>query len=326
MSGPFLSAQSFNALGKETVRGTAAAATVFLPISPNPTLTPNLTWITDDALRGSPVKTYNKIPSVRYDDFQCKGYVFPDTFPVLMMGILGGPDTKSGTVAPYTHKIPLLNSASTGSQPPSYTVVDVDQVTETTSAAKQLAGGQLAEVQVTFATTGALNYTTKWIGNPYTEITVPTASFSTEVFIPAWSATITIGGTSVAVLEEGKFTIQRSTKSIFTLGTQAPYQNFADVIQLTGDLTFLALGTDSTLTKALALTHQVLKLKFTEPISSHTVTFQMSSAQYFNPKIVRSKEYVQVSTSFEANANTTDAASGYAPITFTAVNAQSTTY
>lgn len=327
MSEPFLSAQSFFALAKETTRGTAVTPpTVFIPISPNPTLTPNLSWVDDDALRGSPVKTYDKIPSNRYDDYQFKGYVFADTFPNLMLGVLGGPDTVTGTVSPYTHKIPLLNSAATGSQPPSYTGYDIDQVVESAGAAKQFAGGQLAEVEVDFAATGALNYTSKFIANPFVEVATPTGTWSSEVFIPGWSATVSLAGTPVGVLEQGKVLVQRSTKSIFTVGQQAPYTNFADVIQVTGDLTMLAITDDATLTNGLQRLHQALVITYTDPVSSNTVAFQMSDTQFFNPKYERSKEYVQVTTSFEATANTTDAATGYAPITFTATNSQSTAY
>lgn len=327
MSGPFLSAQSFFALAKEVTRGTAVTPpTIFLPISPNPTLTPNLTWVEGDYLVGSPVKTLDKVPSVRFDEYSCKGFVFADTFPNLMMGVLGGADTKTGTVAPYTHTIPLLNTAAAGSQPPSYTGYDIDQAVQAADAAKQFAGGQISEVEITFAVTGALNWTTKFVANPFAEVAVPTSSFSTEVFIPAWSATVTIAGVASGVLDSGKFTIKRTTKSIFALGKQGPIENFANVVQVTGDFTFIVLSTDATLTKGLKRTHQVVKLTFTDPISTHSVEFQMSTVQFFNPKIERSKPEVQVTTSFEAVANTTDAATGFSPIKFIAVNAQSTLY
>lgn len=327
MSGPFLSAQSFLALAKETVRGTAVTPpTVFVPISPNPTLDPKLSWVTGDYIVGSPVKTLDMVPSTEYDEYSCKGFVFADTFPNLMMAILGGTDTVTGTAAPYTHSIPLLNTAAAGSQPPSYTLYDVDQLVEGTSAAKQVAGCQFVTLDLTFAVTGALNWSTKAIGNPYTEVKVPTASFSTEVFIPAWSAKVTFGGTTSRVVDSGKFTIKRTAKSIFTLGQQAPYQNFADVIQVTGSFTFVALATDTTLVNGLKRLHQTTKFTFTDPVSTHSVEFQMSAVQFKTPKVDRSKPEVQVTTSFEAIANTTDAASGYAPITFKATNAQSTKY
>lgn len=314
-------------MAKEVTRGTAVTPpTIFIPISPNPTLDPKLTWVTGDYIVGSPVKTLDMVPSVEYDEYSAKGFVFADTFPNLMKGVLGGVDTVTGTVAPYTHAIPLLDTAATGSQPPSYTGYDVDQLVEGTSAAKQFAGAVFATLDMTFAVTGALNWSAKVVGNPYTEVTVPTPSFSTEVFIPAWSATVTIATLGVHVLTAGKFTIKRTTKSIFTIGKQAPYQNFADVIQVTGSFTFLALSTDTTLVKGLTRTHQPVKLTFTDPVSTHSVEFQMSAVQYKTPKVDRSKPEVEVTTDFEAIANTTDASTGYSPITFKAVNAQSTAY
>lgn len=324
--GPFLSAQSFLMMVIETTRGTPVTPpTISVPISPNPTLTPNLTWVEGDYLTGSPVKTLDKVPSVRHDEYDPKGFVFADTFPNLMRAVLGGTDSVTGT-GPYVHTIELLNTAGIGSQPPSYTIYDVDQVVESTSAAKQMAGAQCAQVEVTFSVTGALNWTAKFVANPFTEVAVPTPSFSTEVFIPAWSATVTIGGTASTVLDSGKSTIKRTTKPIFTLGKQAPFQNFAEVIQVTGDLTFVALGTDTTLTKGLERTHQTMKLTFKDPVSTHSVEFQMSEVQFFNPKIDRSKPEVQVTTSFEAIANSTDAGTGFSPLKFVASNSQSTAY
>lgn len=324
MAGPYLSAQSFLGLGKETTRGTAVAATIFVPISPNPTLTPQQTWVKDDSLRGSPVDLYNDVPTTRHDEFDCKGFVFADTFPVLMLSALGGPDTITGTTT-YTHTIPLLNTASTGSQPPSYTVVDVDQVVESTDAAKSMAGSLVSELEITGAATGALNWTAKWLGNPYTEVTTPTASFSTEVLIPAYNTTVTLAD-DTAPVEEFKITLNRKTEPIFTLGQQGPYVVFDGPIDVTGSATFVVLSGDTTMVDGLTYEKQVCTFKSIDPISSHYVEFQMSQVQFTNPKIVRSKPYVEVSVDFSAEANTTDAASGYSPLKFTALNAQSTAY
>jgi hypothetical protein len=48
--------------------------------------------------------------------------------------------------------------------------------------------------------------------------------------------------------------------------------------------------------------------------------------QLHDPKRTVGKEYTEIEVAFTANANSTDAASGYAPVKFTAVNAVSTAY
>ena len=250
--------------------------------------------------------------------------MFCDTFPNIMMGLLGGTDTIVGS-GPYAHTIKLLNSASTGSQPPSYTAFDVDQIVESSSPAKQLAGSQFGECEIDFSATGALGWSAKLVANPYTEVALPTATFSTEVFVPAYNATISFASDTAPIID-GKLTIQRNAAAIFVLGQQGPYVNWADVITVTGSLTFLVLSGDTTLTQGLTYAKQVATLKFTDPISSHFVQWTMSQCQFKSPKIDRGSSYVKVTADFEGESNSTDASTGYAPIQFEASNAQSTAY
>lgn len=324
MPNPYLSVQSFLALGKETTRGTSQAASIYIPIAPNPTLTPNISWLVDEGLRGSPVQTYNNIPGPRYDSYDFKGNVFADTFPNLVLAIMGGPDSVT-TATPHVHTIPLLNSAATGSQPPSYSIYDVDQIVESANACKEVVGAQAVSLDLDFAATGALNYTTKFVGNPFVETTAPTATWSTEVFIPAWSSSITISADTAPVID-GKLTINRKTASIFTLGQQAPFVNFAGPIQATGSFTFLAETTDTTMTDGLTYDKQTVTLSFTDPVSSHIVAWTMSQVQFKEPKVDRGKDYVTITTNFEAESDPTDAASGFAPMKWTITNSQSTAY
>lgn len=325
---PYLSVNRFLGLGKETARGTAATPGIWVPIDDNPSLTPQLKWLPDKELRGSPVEQYDDVPSTRHDEYSCKGNVFADTFPALIEALLGGADTVSGTAAPYTHVIGLANVASTGSQPPSYTIIDSDNITETGGAAKQITAGQSAELSVEFSADGALTWSTKLLGNPFTQVAVPSSpSWSTEVFMPAWSGTISIGGTTSDVVVSGSIDMKRSTDAIFTIGTQGPYRLWAGPLEVTGKFTFIAEANDTTFTNALARQQQVVTLTFTDPVSSHSVEFQMSDVQLTDPKVTSDKAYEEITANFVANANTTDAtAGGYSPIKFTATNAQQTDY
>lgn len=323
---PFLSVNRFFGLGKETARGTAAAPTLWLPIDPNPSLAPNLTWIEDKGLRGSPVEVYDNIPSVRHDEFTFKGNVFADTFPAIMQGLLG-PDVVTGTAAPYTHTISLANAPTSGSQPSSYTGVDTDNITESTNAAKQFTAGQFSDTTIDFAVDAPLTYSTKMLSNPFTEVAAPTTdTWSTEVLIPAWSGSVTIAGTSSTVLVSGSIDIKRGTTPIFTIGQQGPYRLWAGPIQVTGKVVFIAEANDPTFVNSLTRDRQTLVITFTDPVSSHSVSWTMSAVQFKNPKVDGGKAYETITADFEANADTTDALTGYSPIKFVAENAQSTAY
>lgn len=325
---PILSVNRFFGMGKEATRGTAVTPSIWLPIESNPTLTPTLTWLPDKSLRGSAVVQYDDVPSVRHDEFEFKGNVYADTFPALMLASLGGPDVVTGTVAPYTHKIGLANAATTGSQPPSYTGIDTDNILESTAQAKQFTAGQLGDLSLDFAATGALTYSTKYFSNPFTEVAAPSnPTWSTAVLLPAWSGSITIGTVVSGVVVSGSLDIKRSTEAIPVIGQQAPYRLFAGPVDVSGKLVFIAEANDPTFENALTRYQQNLTIQFTDPVSSDTVTFQMSNVQLKNPKVSGSKAYEEITCDFQCNADATDAQNGgYSPILFTATNSQSAAY
>ncbi len=325
---PFLSVNRYLGLGKETSRGTAATPSIWIPVDPNPTLEPDLKWLDDKGLRGSPVEVYDAVAGVRSDAYNFKGNVFADTFPALLEALLGGTDTVTGTTAPYTHKIGLANDASTGSQPPSYTIVDVDNITEGSDAAKQVTAGQLSELSIDFSADGAVTYSGKMIGNPFTEVATPSSpSWSTEVFMPAWNGTITFGTVQSSVVMSGSLSLKRDATPVFTLGQQGPYRVWAGPLVVSGKFVFVAEASDNTFTNALARDHQSLTIEFADPVSSHSVSFQMSTAQLQNPKVSSDKAWEEINADFIAVANTTDAtATGYAPVVTTTINGQSASY
>ena len=65
---------------------------------------------------------------------------------------------------------------------------------------------------------------------------------------------------------------------------------------------------------------------FADVVSGYTVAFQMSQVQYIDPKVTSGKKWVTIETNFNAESNSTDAVSGYAPLTCTVTNAASTAY
>ena len=154
--------------------------------------------------------------------------------------------------------------------------------------------------------------------------------------IPAWDTTILVGGTPYTYISDGTLTIARKTAPIFTMGTQAPYQNFAGPIEVSGKFTAVVDSQSdpwSTGSGATALTRspQSLVIFFTDPNDSSggtqfSVSFTMTQAQFQNVKRTRGKAYTEVEVEFTANADATDATTGYSPIQANIINATATAY
>jgi hypothetical protein len=336
----FLSANSYMGLVVEATRGTlpTGGTPVYIPVT-TPQVTPMQTFLRDEAFRSSPVMVYDQVQGVRHDEYDAKFYLFADTFGNFVKAVLGGTDTVTpGTPGvSNTHVIKLLNSASTGSQPPSYSILDFDGANYFT-----ITGAQADSINLTFGAEAAADATVKFFGNPYTSYTsapapFTTSSFSTEHMIPAWDTSISVGGTTFNYIQTGELKLERKTAPIFTMGSQAPLTNFAGPIEVTGKFTAIVNSNNdvwSTGTNAEALTRspQAVVITLTDPNDStssvqHSVSFTMTAAQFYNVKRVRSKEYTEIEVEFTANANSTDASgTGYSPISATIVNAQSTAY
>ena len=325
---PFMSVNSYVGLGIEATRGTVSSNIKFIPVT-SPQVTPQQTWLRDEAYRGSAVTIYDNVLGVRHDEYDFKGFVFADTIGILAKAALGYEAvTGSGT---YTHSFALKNDV-TGSQPPAVSIQDFDGANPF-----QILAAQLGDLKFTFGAEAALEYEAKLMGNPFTVIAAPTKSFSSEAFIPGWDLALTIGGTSSSVVVDGEINITRGTAPIFTAaGSTSPYRNFAGPIDVTGRMKFVVESNDPILYNGsgngfgLVDSPQAVVLTFTDPTSTHTITMTMSKVQFFNPKRDRSKAYVEVDAEFVALANATDAVAGagagYSPISIVATNSVSAVY
>lgn len=319
---PLMTANSFFGLALEATRGTAASVSTYTPVQ-TPQLAPDLKWLPDEALRGSPVMIYDQVPGVRSDKFTGKVYIYDDVYPQLLRATLGSSDT-TASVGPslWTHTIGLFNSASVGSQPPSYTVVN-NSVDNT----YQLVAAQCSDLSISATVEAAIETSFTFIGNPETTISLPTIAESTEHMVPAWDVAASISGASVAVIEDLTIDIKRNAAPIFTAGAQSPYQTFAGPIEVTGKLVFVVETGQSFFANSLTRAQNPLVVLFTDPVSTHSVKFQMSAVQLEAPQIKQSKAYVQLDCNFTAVANTTDAVGGgYSPIKTVTTNGISTSY
>ena len=236
----FLSANAFFALGLEATRGTAAATPTDIPVN-GPAMTPMITWLKDAALRGSPVDEYDEVAGVRADDVDVKGYVYADSFPILVRGILGGADTKTGAGPTYTHTIGLANNATTASQPPSVTATLFDAAN-----VFQIAAAQMVSLDITTGADKAMEWTAKMTGNPWSVLDEPpSTTWGTVSQIPPWNAVVSVAGTQVYFVETFDIKIDRKSAPIYTSGQQGPYVTFAGPIGVTGTLNcVVATATD----------------------------------------------------------------------------------
>jgi hypothetical protein len=279
---------------------------------------------------------YDQVQGVRHDEYDAKFYLFADTFGNFVKAVLGGTDTVTTTGSSNSHNIKLLNNASTGSQPQSYSILDFDGANYFT-----ITGAQADSVNLTFGAEAAADATVKFFGNPYTSYTsapapFTTLSLSTEHMIPAWDTTISVGGTTFNYIQTGELKLERKTAPIFTMGSQAPLTNFAGPLEVTGKFTAVvnsnsdvwSIGTNA---EALTRSPQAVVITLTDPNDAsssvqHSISFTMTAAQFHNVKRVRSKEYTEIEVEFTANADATDATTGYSPIQATIVNASATPY
>ena len=151
---------SYMGLVVEATRGTlpTGGTPVYIPVT-SPQVTPMQTFLRDEAFRGSPTVVYDQVQGVRHDEYDAKFYLFADTFGNLAKSILGGTDTVTGSSV-YTHNIKLLNSASTGSQPQSYSILDFDGANYFT-----MTGAQADSLNITFGAEAAADATVKFMAN-----------------------------------------------------------------------------------------------------------------------------------------------------------------
>lgn len=322
---PFAPAQSYMGLALEAVRGTAVPPTFFIPVV-NPQLTPTITEVEDKAFRGSMADVYDLVAAQRFDEYTFDTQMRADTMPVFWRALLGSTDAVTGSVAPYTHTIGLLNNAgSTGNQPPSMTIVDTNGFNS-----RQITAAQLDEVSLKFAADGLVDMSVKASGNPSTVITpAPTSSFTSLSAAPTWGCVVTIGGTVSAKLVDGELDFKRNVKPIFTANnTQSPYRLWTPFLSCAGKMT-LVYEDDTDLANYLNGNTLTTVFQFNQPsVAGENVTIQMSSVKYKTGKVVRgSKEWIETEVELQPLPNSTDAvAGGVAAVKTITANAQSTAY
>lgn len=317
------SVRSYLGIAKEVTKGTAVAATDFIPVAkdaikPQDIIDP----LYDQGLRGSNVLNYNYIPGRTRSTFDFGGAVFADTIGYALAGVMGSVATV-GASAPYTHTISLLNSTTSGAdaQPISYTLTDFYAV-----AVRQYPGCQFSDFSLRFNADGMLEYdakTTGWASNTTTD---PVPSFSTVLPTPVWRGTVSIGGSAVATAMTGNIDMTRPVTPVYGISaTQNPYNVFLGPLEVTGKITFL-MEADTELTRFLTNTQPAIVLDWNYGSGANELQIQatITKGAYTAAVIERGEDFVQVTIDLNAQSNTTDAGStgGFSPIKWVLKNAK----
>ena len=220
-------------------------------------------------------------------------------------------------VSLFTHTMTVLNSAN----PPSYTFQKYDALIAT---ARTLAGVYLEEVTLKFASPGILTVDAKGRGKMGTNVTAPTAVFSTEVFNVPWQATFTVAGVANARVVDFTVSLKAPVDQIFGMAaTQSPTAAVPD--QLTVEGSFSVVPDDYTEYNYYLNNTQPSILLALDNGATRT-TLQMSKVGITEETLQHDKNYSMIAGNYEAIANSTDAGTGNAPLKATLNNLKAVAY
>jgi hypothetical protein len=314
---PLPSNVSFLGVAKESSKGTAAAATVLIPVRE---IKPQdvVQYLDDTNYRGSMVDTYGEVAGPAYSTLDVSGDVFPDTIGWWLAGMMGDVTT-TGASAPYSHVMGVKNSGD--GQPGSKTFVDFFGI----SQARAYAGGQVAELAFKISGEGLFEYSAKVTALPSALVTKPTLTATALPPYPGWQNTISIAGASKTYLEAAEINFKRAATPQHTAdGTQAPYGIWVGPLAVDGKFTFIAED-ETEFTRYLTNTQPAVILDSTTGAGASLteVKFVMTKCAYTVAELNRSKDYVTYDVTFKAIANTTDvgASGGYGQCKVTLQNA-----
>lgn len=287
-------------------------------------------WLTDNSNIGGMDATGSTVQGKLYCAVNGGGNVFTDTFPYLLLNILGDVTT-TGTASPFTHKVSVMNPAASNSykaQPTSDTLTAYNGVAASTGA-WQIASVALSQLVIEFdAAAGLLAYTFTANGWPSVIAGVrPTSAPSAVKPIAAWRGQMGLGGpasggTLVSNLATAKITINREIENQFMAdGTQNPQAIGRGAVTSEFEATFLA--TDNVVwTDMMSNTGPQVQWLFNAG-TSQQVQLDMQVARFKVAKPNYGSKMVRWDTSGTGERNSTNAGAtgGLASIQATVVNA-----
>jgi hypothetical protein len=267
---------------------------------------------------------YGQVQGTRFDNLEFVTYLFVDSFPLIMRGLLGSADTKTGTADPVTHKLSLLNnSVATGNQPPTITAWYFDG-----ADCQQITWGMVDEVSIKVTADGLAEATVKIAGFGSTAVSAPVYSGTTTTAPPGWNTTITVFGSAQTNLIEADLSYKRGVKPIPAMtGSINPLQMWAGPLSSQGGKITATYQGSTSFAYGLNNTQGPLTLQL-NPVGDtvHYHKWQHTLCAFKNPLIESGKDWVEFSIDTMPLPNSTDAlAGGVSPLLYQVVNAITTT-
>lgn len=325
---------SFGGISKEspTAPGTGVAMTNTLP-GDLVKYEDKFTYLDDKGLRGVMGNdAFNEVQGVYYCDVSAiGGNVYADTFPFFLANILGDV-VETGTAAPYTHAVSLLNptSGAPSAQPTTHTLTVYTGLTPSVGA-RWIPYFCLSQMVISWDNpTGMLSWTGKGQGWKSTPAGArPAAAPSAVVPKASWIGQLAVGGAlpgaAVANLETAKVTITRELENEFTgNGMQNPLMIARAAVSVAFDFTFLAQD-ETYYNDAANNTQPQLQALFSTGSAGTLTSLQLDMQQGAFTKVPLdgSKKMYRWNASGKSVYNSTNvgASGGLGPITATVKNA-----
>ncbi len=290
-----LTALSHLGLAIETTPGTPVPSTGWVPVL---TFKPQdvLKYLEDTGYRGQPVEDYGEYLGVTSSTYEIDGDCFPGSIGNFLEAILGGLDTVTGSVAPYTHSI------ATAASGPSYTISDYY-----VAGARQWPGSRCERLQLKFSAEAGMTYVASFLGWPSATYTAETTfTYGTNPFFLGWEAAISLAGTPDANLESFTLDLQRvKSAALFSAAdSRTPYDILQGPLKASWTASFY-MADDSEYIPALSQATQAVVVTVTQS-TGEVLTLTSSAVQWTKPTINRGKDYVMVDVDGEAIYNSTD--------------------
>ena len=258
--------------------------------------------------------------------------------------------TVNTVTSPYTHRFAALNSqlgygGAFGSQPPTHTFTDVTNIVNTftsatygtaptnTFGARQYPSACLKNID--FSGNAEQLLGVKMSGDSWlstvasSAVTNVTSNFRP---VPNWNTTVSILGTTINQIGEFNYSFKRATQVYWTVqGIQAPFVIARGPLTLDGSINWDPTNTEQPLDLMLLNAQGPMTITTTNngiPNSgtAATLTFAAQNVANIKSKIMRNKDLIGYSNTFECVANSTDVggSGGLGPGTLTLINATPT--
>jgi len=297
-------------IAKEATEGTAAVPTAFFrPTDLKPAV--KQVYLDDTGMRGSMAKTYDQVQGPYSTEYEIDGDLHVDEIGWPLAGLLADL-TVTGAADPYSTTFSLLNSGQ--GQPPSYTLTDYNG-----NNARAFAGCRFSDLAVKYTAAGLVTYTAKAVGRSFAVGATPTPSFPAYPALPSWRATVSLAGSTAALVTDVEVDLKRTVQAVAGLGgSQAPVAVYADAdLECTGSLTVVYDTTqgETVYSNYLNGTKVILVVDLTN--GTRELKFTMSQTQIDDATLNRgSGKYAELACKFTAQANTTDVGTsgGYSPV------------